>query len=85
MLYSYLDDLEKPLPEEVLHFSASLKQCNLNHKSSLENEIFRIKDENDFKTAFSIISAVVLEMYLCLVSSSFSRKRYFFEAHKSQD
>ena len=74
-LNTYPDDLEEPLPEEIIHFSLLIKQHHFNSECK-EIQMFRFINENEFMHAFPKIS-VVLRLYLCLMISNCSGERSF--------
>ena len=75
LLQYYPDDLEDPLPEEMIHFSTLIKQHHLNSDCK-EMQMFRFIDENKFMHAFPNVS-VVFRRYLCLMISNCSYERSF--------
>uniref|UniRef100_H2YAG1 DUF4371 domain-containing protein n=1 Tax=Ciona savignyi TaxID=51511 RepID=H2YAG1_CIOSA len=68
LLHHYSNDLEESLPEEMIHFSALLKQHNFNRECSIEIQ--------NLMSAFPNVS-VVLRIYLCLMISNCSGERSF--------
>ena len=62
LLQYYPDDLEEPLPEEMIHFSKLIKQHHFNSECK-EIQMFRFIDENKFMHTFPKVS-VVLRLYL---------------------
>ena len=75
LLQYYPDDLEEPLPEEMINFSTLIKQHHFNSKCK-EIQMFRFINENEFMHAFPKKS-VVLRLYLCLMISNCSGQRSF--------
>ena len=75
LLQYYPDDLEEPLPEEMIHFSTLMKQHHFNSECK-EIQMFRFIDENKFMHAFPNVS-VVFRLYLYLVISNCSDERLF--------
>ena len=62
----YPDDLEESLPEEIIHFSALIKQHHFNSDCK-EIQMFRFINENKFMHAFPEVSVV---FSLCLMISN---------------
>ena len=75
LLQYYPDDLEEPLPEEIIHFSTLIKQHHFNSECK-EIQMFRFINENEFMHAFPKKS-VVWRLYLCLMISNCSGERSF--------
>ena len=75
LLPYYPNDLEEPLPEKMIHFSALIKQHHFNSECR-EIQMFRFINENEFIHAFPNVS-VVFRLYLRRMISNCSGKRSF--------
>ena len=75
LLQYYPDDLEESLHEEMIYFSALIKQHHFNSECK-QIQMFRLINENEFMHAFPNVS-VAFRLSLCLIISNCSGERSF--------